>query len=66
MMGMRVSFDIDYSSLWRSGEPGRRFRLALSRAPDREDPRIDRMADPTRTAPPDSAERGMLLRAAAP
>ena len=41
MMGMRVSFDIDYSSLWRSGGPGRRLRVPLSRAPGFEDPHID-------------------------
>ena len=53
MMGMRVSFDIDYSSLRRYGEPGRRYRLPLSRAANLEDPGVDHKGRRSRITPPE-------------
>jgi len=54
MMGMRVSFDIDYSSLRRYGEPCQRYRLPLSRATDFEDPGVGHDGDRSRFMLPGS------------
>lgn len=54
MMGMRVSFDIDYSSLRRYGEPGQRYRLPLSRTADFEDPGVGHEVDRSRLMLPGS------------